>query len=274
MPAGTGFPRQLPMPQVLPGLTGDVEQALRDLNEYGLCLIADVLDATMLGRARDALYRAAAEDRERSREVKGFALDSNEHNQRVWNLLNRDRVFADLAEHPLAIRLVRQTLGWPALLSNISGNITEPGAERGVLHADQIFVPEPWPERPQGINVAWCLDEFTAENGATEVVVGSHRWHRGPTEADVDVPMIPVEAPAGSVLAFESRIWHRSGANTSADRRRAAVFPFYTTTVYRTQENWFLSLNPAVRRYASETLLTLLAYRSEGFGLVDGESPQ
>lgn len=268
------FPRELPMPQVLPALTREIEQGLADLKEYGLCLIADALDATTLGRAREAVYRAAEDDRRRSREVKGFALDGNEHNQRVWNLLNRDPVFADLAEHPLAIHLVREILGWPALLSNISANITEPGADRGVAHADQVFVPEPWPERPQGINVAWCLDDFTRENGATEVVVGSHRWHRGPTEADAGVPMIPVEAPAGSVLAFESRIWHRSGANTSAGCRRAAVFPFYTTTVYRTQENWFLSLDPAVRRYASETLLTLLAYKSEGFGLVYGESPQ
>jgi len=264
----------LPMPQRLPAPTHDMEQALADLRRYGLCLIADALDPDTLARAREAIYRAAADDRARQREVKGFGLDVDDHNQRVWNLLNRDPVFADLAEHAIAMRLVRETLGWPALLSNISGNITEPGAAPGVLHADQIFVPEPWPQRPQGINVAWCLDDFTAANGATEVVVGSHRWNRSPTAADVNVPMVTLEAPAGSAFAFESRIWHRTGANTSADQTRAAVFPFYTTPVYRTQENWFLSLDPLVRRHASDTLLTLLAYKSQGFGLVFGESPQ
>jgi ectoine hydroxylase-related dioxygenase (phytanoyl-CoA dioxygenase family) len=160
------------------------------------------------------------------------------------------------------------------LLSNISGNISEPGGAQGMLHADQIFVPEPWSAQPQGINVAWCLDDFTAVNGATQVVVGSHRWNRGPTEADLEVPMVTVEAPAGSVFAFESRVWHRTGANTSTNQTRAAVFPFYTRTIYRTQENWFLSLDPSVRRFASETMLTLLAFKSEGFGLVYGESPQ
>ncbi len=263
-----------PISKSLPPPTRNLDQALADLREYGLCLIADVLDAETLSRARNALYRAAADDRKRAREVKGFALDRNDNNQRIWNLLNRDPVFVDLAEHPIALRLVKEILGWPALLSNISGNITEPGAVRGVLHADQVFVPEPWPERPQGINVAWCIDDFTTENGATEVVPGSHRWCRSPADADCEVPMVPVQAPAGSVLAFESRVWHRSGANTSADSRRAAVFPFYTTTVYRTQENWFLSLDPGVRRFASETLLTLLAFKTEGFGLVYGESPQ
>lgn len=255
----------------LPPPTRDLADAKRHLREFGVCLIPDALDPARLARARDALYRAADDDRTRGTEQKGFGLDVDDNNQRVWNLLNRDPVFTDLAQHPLALELVEHTIGWPALLSNISGNITGPGAARGVLHADQIFVPQPWPEVPQGINVAWCIDDFTTENGATEVVVGSHRWNRLPT-ADDDVAMVSVEAPAGSVFAFESRIWHRTGANTSADRRRAAVFPFYTTPIYRTQENWFLSLSPGVIRGASDTLLTLLAYKSQGFGLVYGRS--
>lgn len=258
----------------LPAPTEDLEQGVADLAEHGLCVINNALDEPTLTRARQMLYHAAADDRQRGRVAKNFALDENEHNQRVWNLLNRDSVFADLVEHPIALRLVSETLGWPALLSNISGNITQPGAIRGVLHADQVFVPEPWPTLPQGINVLWCIDDFTAENGATEVALGSHRLHRSPTPADEAVAMTPITAPAGSAVAFESRLWHRSGANTSSNQTRAGVFPFYSTPAYRTQENWFLSLDPSVHRYASETLLTLLAYKSEGFGLVYGESPR
>jgi ectoine hydroxylase-related dioxygenase (phytanoyl-CoA dioxygenase family) len=258
----------------LPAPTRAVPDALRNLREFGVCVIPDVLSPEQLARAREAIYRAADDDARRGRAQHGFGLDLDEKNVRVWNLLNRDPVFSDLAEHEAALALVRATLGWPALLSNISGNITGPGASAGVLHADQVFVPEPWTAAPQGLNVAWCIDDFTRENGATEVAVGSHRWNRMPTEADAGVQLVPAEAPAGSVIAFESRIWHRTGANTSRDRRRAAVFPFYTTTIYRTQENWFLSLSPGVVNAASETLLTLLAYKSEGFGLVYGRSPR
>ena len=259
----------------LPFPVRDTESALRDLRELGVCVIVDALSPAQLARAHDALYRAAEDDASRGRAQHGFVLDLDERNVRVWNLLNRDPVFSDLAEHPVALALVRATLGWPALLSNISGNITGPGASAGVLHADQIFVPEPWPPAaPQGMNVAWCIDDFTRENGATEVVVGSHRWNRLPTAADADVLPVPAEAPAGSVIAFESRIWHRTGANSSRAERRAAVFPFYTTPIYRTQENWFLSLSPGVIESASDDLLTLLAYKSEGFGLVYGRSPR
>jgi hypothetical protein len=257
----------------LPSPTRDLEQALRDLRETGVCLIPDALTRDQLTRAHDAIYRAADDDRRRGAETKGFGLDLDGNNQRVWNLLNRDPIFTDIAEHPIAMELVKRTIGWPALLSNISGNITGPGAAEGVMHADQIFVPEPWPAQHQGINVAWCIDEFTKENGATQVVVGSHRLNRLPRPEEYGTNLTSVEAPAGSVFAFESRIWHRTGANTSKDRYRAAVFPFYTTPIYRTQENWFLSLNPGIPRFASETLLTLLAYRSTGFGLVYGQSP-
>jgi ectoine hydroxylase-related dioxygenase (phytanoyl-CoA dioxygenase family) len=273
-PRRTALPREPLTSLPLPAPTRDVADALADLRELGVCVIEGVLSREQLARAREAIYRAADDDAQRGRAQHGFGLDLDDGNLRVWNLLNRDPVFCDLAEHPIALELVRATLGWPALLSNISGNITGPGARAGVLHADQIFVPEPWPEAPQGMNVAWCIDDFTRENGATELVVGSHRWSRLPTEADASVSTVPAEAPAGSVVAFESRIWHRTGTNTTTERRRAAVFPFYTKTIYRTQENWFLSLSPGVVGCASDTLLTLLAYKSEGFGLVYGRSPR
>jgi ectoine hydroxylase-related dioxygenase (phytanoyl-CoA dioxygenase family) len=257
-----------------PAPTRDLAQAQRDLRTHGVCVMPDMLGAAQLARAREAIYRAAEDDRVRQRQQHGFKLDLDDLNIRVWNLLNRDPVFSDIAEHPAALALVRETLGWPALLSNISGNITAPGAAAGVLHADQGFVPEPWGSEPQGINVAWCIDDFTRENGATEVVAGSHRWNRMPGADDAQGRMTPAEAPAGSLFAFESRIWHRTGANTTPDRFRAAVFPFYTKTIYRTQENWFLSLSPGVINSASDDMQTLLAWRSQRFGLVYGRSPR
>jgi ectoine hydroxylase-related dioxygenase (phytanoyl-CoA dioxygenase family) len=256
----------------LPAATTDRDRARADLLEHGICLLAGAVPSATLERAREVIYRAAADDRTQPRGSR-FALDQDDANRRVWNLLNRDPVFVELAEHPIALELVRSVLGWPALLSNISGNITGPGSARGVLHADQIFVPEPWPPSPQGVNVAWCIDDFTVENGATEVAPGSHRWNRMARPDELEIGMASVTAPAGSLFAFDSRIWHRTGANASSGAHRAAVFAFYTTPIYRTQENWFLSLSADVVRNASDTLLTLLAYRSEGFGLVNGRSP-
>jgi ectoine hydroxylase-related dioxygenase (phytanoyl-CoA dioxygenase family) len=257
----------------LPTATDDLDRAEADLAEHGICAVTGVLTGEVLAEVRRELYAAAASDRSRSREMK-FGLDfaHDDTNQRVWNVLSRAPVFADLAEHPVALRLLRSVLGWPMLLGNLSANITGPGGGEMVLHADQIFVPTPWPTDPQGANAAWCVDDFTADNGATCFVPGSHRLHRPPGPDD-DVIAVPMEAPAGTVVVFESRIWHRTGNNRTADERRAGLFGWYTRPIYRTQENWFLALDPSVRQFASDDLLVLLGYRTAGLGLVNGASP-
>jgi hypothetical protein len=179
----------------LPAPTDDVERAEQDLAEHGICALTGVLSGEALSTARHDLYAAAANDRARDREAK-FSLDyaHDDTNQRVWNVLSRSPVFVDLAEHPLALKLLRSVLGWPMLLGNLSANITGPGGGEMVLHADQIFIPTPWPDAPQGANAAWCLDDFTAENGATCFVPGTvhppvtnrrppSRWRRRPARS-------------------------------------------------------------------------------------------
>ncbi len=257
----------------LPNATTDPDQAESDLREHGICLVQGVLTSDQLIDARTALYRAAKQDIERGHRLDGFALDHGCGNHRVWNVLSRDPVFVTLVEHPTALRLVRATLGWPVLLGNLSANIALPGSEGGRLHADQIFVPEPWPTQPQGCNVSWLLDDFTLDNGATEVVPMSHLKNRMPVSGD-QIDGVPIIAPAGTMVVFDSRVWHRTGSNRTTETSRAALFAWYSRPIYRTQENWFLSLSPWVLEGASEELLTLLAWKSEGFGLVNGQSPR
>ncbi|HTO71056.1 MAG TPA: phytanoyl-CoA dioxygenase family protein [Myxococcota bacterium] len=262
------------MARGVPKPTRDLDQAEQDLRDFGVCMVEDALPAETLARVHEALYRAADDDRARGREKKfNFDYAHDDSNQRVWNLLSRDSLFADLAEHPSALRLLRAFLGWPMLLSNISANITGPGGGEMILHADQIYMPQPW-SGVQGMNVGWCVDRFSDENGATRVVPGSHELNRLPTDAEMSRDTVPLEAPAGTMVVMEGRLWHKTGNNRTQSERRAAIFGFYTLPIYRTQENWFLSLNPTVHRFASDTLLTLLGYKAEGLGLVNGASPQ
>ncbi|MEZ5378592.1 MAG: phytanoyl-CoA dioxygenase family protein [Acidimicrobiales bacterium] len=256
----------------LPDPTDDLERAEHDLREHAICAVTGVLDGDTLAAIRREFYQAATDDRNRRTGQPGFGLDLDDTNQRVWNLPSRSPVFVDLVEHPAAIQLLRSVLGWPMLLGNLSGNITGPGGAAGVLHADQLFIPQPWPASPQGANAAWCIDDFTTDNGGTRFVPGSHLLNR-PPHPDDSAEAVPFEAPAGSLVVFDARLWHQTGANTTTDQYRAAAFGWYTRPIYRTQENWFLSLNPSVRQFASDELLELLGYKTHGLGLVNGISP-
>jgi ectoine hydroxylase-related dioxygenase (phytanoyl-CoA dioxygenase family) len=257
----------------LPRPTRDLEQAKADLAEHGLCLIADALPPAKLRRVRDALYRAAEEDRARGWEQKFIGdYEHDSTNQRIWNLLSREPVFIDLVEHPASLEIVRHLIGWPALLSNISANITGPGGGEMILHADQGYMPEPW-ARPQGVNMIWCVDDFTEENGGTRIVPGSHLLNRTPRDDEQGAETVALEAPAGTLVAMEGRVWHKTGFNRTEAEKRAGIFAWYTLPIYLPQENWYLSLNPAVRQFASETLLELLGLKAQVFGRVNGASP-
>jgi len=81
--------------------------------------------------------------------------------------------------------------------------------------------------------------------------------------------MQPVIAPAGSLMVMDGRTYHTNGANTCGTSR-AAIFAVYTLQWLMPQENWFLSINPSIRQFGSETLQTLFGFRPAIFGRVNG----
>ena len=80
-----------------PTPNSDLSQAFVDFNQHGLCVIPAVLVDDDLVRARDAMYVGAQQDTESGARLDNFALDPDNANQRVWNLLIRDPIFAHLA---------------------------------------------------------------------------------------------------------------------------------------------------------------------------------
>ena len=78
---------------------------------------------------------------------------------------------------------------------------------------------------------AWvALSDATVQAGCMQMLPGSHRWGRVPGEAMPDPAAthpdeIVVEAPAGSVIVFNSHLWHGGTRNRSPLPRRAFARP-------------------------------------------------
>ncbi len=248
----------------------DLATARHDLDEQGYAIIEGALPSETLAAVHDALYRIARFDREAGWMQSYDASKDGDGSQRVWNLISRDPLFCRLAEHDAALDLVRTLIGWPALLSSSSANIVMTDEDNIIVHADQAYMPEPW-AAPQAINIAWCIDDFTADNGATLIRPGTHKLNRNYRDEDGMDGFRPLEAPAGSLVAIDGRLWHSAGRNRSG-KPRAGIFNAYVLPIYMPQENWFLSLDPAVRQFGSETLLTLLGFRPGLLGRVNGRA--
>lgn len=220
-----------------------VEEAKELIDEDGLCVIEGVLDAEALARVRSALVAGIAHDEANGVQLRGFPFDPDKSNTRIFDLIGKDRVFVELVEHPVAIELVRHVIGDPFLLSNFSGNVTAPGSGAMAMHADQGYVPAPWPPYPMAVNVAWALDDFTEANGATRFVPESHRKDHGPGRSTAGVKSVPIECPAGSIFIMDGRVWHQTGPNVSEDQTRAGLFAYYVRPFIRPQWNWSLTLS-------------------------------
>jgi len=221
----------------------DAADARATLDAEGLAVLSGVLSADDTADVRRRLFDACAESEADGVPTRGYAFDPDRHNRRVFHLFNLDPVFVDLVQRPLALDFVRHLLGDDFLISNFSANITAPGSARMQLHADQGYVPPPWPEHPYACNVAWVLDDLTEENGGTRYVPGSHRRGHGPPP-DTDIETVAIEAPAGSLLVMDGRLWHQTGDNRSRNSERAMLFGYYVLRWLRPQVSWNAMLWP------------------------------
>ena len=95
---------------------------------------------------------------------------------RVYALLAKSPVFAELAIHPLAMAFVEAELGESCLLSAMLAINLHPGETVQPWHFDDSGARIPRPRPALGISTFWAIDDTTEQNGATEIIPGSHLW--------------------------------------------------------------------------------------------------
>ena len=73
---------------------------------------------------------------------------------------------------------------------------------------------------PLAISAVVCLEDFNSTTGGTVFVPSSHKFPEPPSPKLLEQCEVTVEAPSGSVLVFDSMIFHRAGINRSNLVRR------------------------------------------------------
>lgn len=248
-------------------LTDDLDQARSDLKEWGYCLLENPLENAEFADLRDRLLTVARQERE---DGSAFLYDGG--NQRVFSLHNKGREFENLVQEPTVLEVMEHVLGFNFLLSSTHANIAGPGGASMNVHADQTFARPPWPPYALVANSMWMLDDFTPDNGATRIVPGSHKWGRQPDYdlGEGDTLTEPACAPAGSVMVFDGRLWHQTGANTS-DAPRHGILNYYCRGYVRQQQNFSAGLDTEVAKRATPVMQRLLGLENYfSLGISDG----
>ena len=177
---------------------------------------------------------------------------------RIYNLLALGRSFETIPVHDRVLPLVEEVLDAGCLVSSLSSIAILPGESAQPVHADDQLIPLPKPHPATVCNTMWALTEFTAANGATRVVPGSHLADHSP-DYGASYDSVPAEMPKGSVLVWHGSLWHGGGANTT-DERRVGLAMNYCAGYVRQQENQQLGIPRAVAARFSPRLRELVGY--------------
>jgi ectoine hydroxylase-related dioxygenase (phytanoyl-CoA dioxygenase family) len=194
--------------------------------------------------------------------------------QRAYSLLGKTRMTDRMVDHPRVLALMDHLFLPNYLLSQLQVIKILPGESAQLLHADDLFYPMPRPRPALAAGTMWAIDEFTAENGATVLLPGSHRWgqDREPLEGDLRVPAV---MSPGSCVFFLGTLWHGGGANES-DAPRMAVTAQYCEPWLRTQETFTLSVPRETARRLSPEIRRMIGYSIHPpfVGAVNGMHPE
>jgi ectoine hydroxylase-related dioxygenase (phytanoyl-CoA dioxygenase family) len=147
-----------------------------------------------------------------------------------------------------------------------------PGEPAQVIHRDDLMFNFVHPEFEAMINTMWAVDDFTAENGATHVVPGSHRW---PLDRQAQ-PNEEVQGvmKRGSVLVWLGSLLHGGGANRT-DRPRTGIVHSYSLGWLRQAEPQYLAVPYEIASTLPERLQRVLGYfvHEPNLGSLEGQDP-
>jgi ectoine hydroxylase-related dioxygenase (phytanoyl-CoA dioxygenase family) len=236
------------------------------LVEDGAVIVEDLLDADLVARFNaelDPLLDATTPDHGNAFVNPAIAWFFGARTRHVTGVTSKSKVFAEeVLVHPMLLGVCDAVLS-PSCASyqlNLAHVLDRgPGAEQQFLHRDElvwVHLPKPHPEVQVASMVA--LVDFTAENGATRVALGSHRWppDRQPTDAD----LVASEMPAGAAVVYLGSTVHAGGANETRDQWRRGMHLSYVVGWLRTEENHYLTTPPHVARTLPRRAQELVGY--------------
>ncbi len=264
----------------------DIEDVWADYERDGYVVFESLMNKDGVTRVRNALEPYL--NKKGRNDFEGFKSN------RVYALLAKNPdVFSDMITHPLALYFAERELGRSCLLSALLAINLHPGETVQPWHCDdqQIMIPRPRPTF--GVSTFWIVDPMTEENGATEIIPGSHLWDDDghmtfdrdarlydPSDRDVNEDPMPhpdaikATMPAGSLMILKSSVFHRGGSNRS-DSSRLIVTPQYCAGWSRQLENMVLAVPPEKAAKLPQRVRELIGYNIHDFfmGYVDGVHP-
>ena len=235
-----------------------VDAIVTQIEREGYCVVEGVIPADKVEAIRSEVMAA---QRAHNEEAEAELAKTRSRGHRIGTpgvavlkqVINATQCFAPYLADERILGTVEYFFGDYVRISCTDTVINQPGGDRGYWHADWPYngtnsthVKAPYGNMIMHLSSIWMLTPFTKENGATFILPKSHRLTNNPATGemegiDLDAPN-PDErqalGPEGSVLLYDSRMWHAVAPNI-CDKSRVALIVRYAP--------WWLNLTPTMK---------------------------
>ena len=236
----------------------DAPEFVARISQFGFCVVEDVIPANEVGDVRRQVVEA---QEAQHAEAEAELAQTRARGHRIGvpgvgllkQVINATQCFATYLADPRILGIAESFFGDFVRISCTDCVINHPGTERGYWHADWPYnatntthVKPPYADVMMHLSSIWMLTDFTPDNGATFILPGSHLCQNNPAAGGMDG--VDQDSPrpdeqqavglAGSVLLYDSRLWHAVAPN-HGDTSRVALVVRYAP--------WWLNLTPTMR---------------------------
>lgn len=268
-----------------------IEKGLKNLDEWGVTVHEDFVAPDILRALQERFLEQVEMEREQG--VAWFNGEPEEGKcveafikpgsyigtpkgepffQNVSFLVNKGRVFIDLAKDENALAYVRHLLGDRFNVIALSGLVVGKGAPLQDLHFDQLVMPFVVPI-PAVMNIFIVLSDYDEDMGATRFVPGTHKLTGDVVDAESSGPMygyfprqrdtVPAVAKAGDAIVWDGRVWHGQGESTS-DKVRRSITMIYARPFLKPIELFAASITDEVYGTMTEEERALFDHTADG----------
>ena len=216
------------------------QRAIAAVRETGVVVLEDAVDEAALDALHERLLtdtHALVAARDRGDSIPGWKR-GHLHQKPPHH---PPYIFRDVVANPFVIQVTHGVLGDGLFNSFYSGNTNLPGSEAQPLHRDaQPLWPDGDSDHPATtlvVNISPI--DVHPDNGSTEIWPGSHRVGGELTKALIEArravaPPVRVQAPKGSVVVRDIRLWHRGVPNVSDQIRHMIALVHQVPWFHRT----------------------------------------
>lgn len=214
-------------------VSNDLEKHLEEIEVLGYTIVENVLSETEANRLREKSLKLY-DEKILAKYGEDYLLKIQEMNC-VRLPLQYDEDFLKLAVNPKVLNLVQAAMGEYVILhlQNIIINKPNLKHQQANWHRDlayQRYITS----KPFAISSLYCIDDFTVENGCTDILPFSHMNEIIPSDQYISKHSIKAVAKKGSAIVFNALLYHRAGANRT-NQIRIGVNHTYVTPILKQQ---------------------------------------